>query len=29
MNFISPFIPSLVSELKSSELVQLSACDII
>lgn len=29
MNFISPFIPSFVSELKSSELVLLSASDIV
>lgn len=29
MSFISPFIPSFVRELKSSELALLSACDIV
>lgn len=29
MSFIYPFIPSFVSELKSSELTLLSACDTV
>lgn len=29
MSFISPFVPSFVSELKGSELALLSACDIV